>query len=164
VLKIALNQLVMGDGSVSDDEEVTYDSVKSSPKLGTGAAPSEKGKRLVRGGTMEEILQNQADAIAADVEKRMDEIFDEIPPNITFPNPEDYIPVEPEVLKMTKTAVDYTHDLLWSLGRPEAVADITLMTQIENATEMMGAVLTSITEIDMGEEEEQTETDPSEEE
>ena len=164
VLKIALNQLVMGDGYVSDDEEVTYDSVKSSPKLGTGAAPSEKGKRLVKGGTMEEILQNQADAIAADVEKRMDEIFDEIPPNITFPNPEDYIPVEPEVLKMTKTAVDYTHDLLWSLGRPEAVADITLMTQIENATEMMGAVLTSITEIDMGDEEEQTEADPSEEE
>jgi CheY-like chemotaxis protein len=164
VLKIALNQLVMGDGYVSDDEEVTYDSVKSSPKLGTGAAPSEKGKRLVRGGTMEEILQNQADAIAADVEKRMDEIFDEIPPNITFPNPEDYIPVEPEVLKMTKLAVDYTHDLLWSLGRPDAVVDITLMTQIENATEMMGDVLTSITEIDMGDEEEQTEADPSEEE
>ena len=100
VLKIALNQLVMGDGYVSDDE-VTYDSVKASPTLSSGATQSEKGKRLVKGGTMEEILQNQADAIAADVEKRMDEILDEIPEKITFPEPEEYVSVEPEVLKMT---------------------------------------------------------------
>ena len=142
VLKIAFDQLLLED-SDSDGEGVTYDSIKSAPKLGSGTKQSEKGKRLTKGGTMEEVLQNQADQIAADVEQKMDEILEELPEKITFAQDDEHISVDPEVLKMTKLAVDFTHELLWALGRPDAITDITLLTQLEDATEMMSDVLTS---------------------
>ncbi len=100
VLKIAFDQLLLED-SDSDGEGVTYDSIKSAPKLGSGTKQSEKGKRLTKGGTMEEVLQNQADQIAADVEQKMDEILEELPEKITFAQEDEHISVDPEVLKMT---------------------------------------------------------------
>ena len=84
----------------------------------------------------------------------MDEILEELPEKITFAQDDEHISVYPEVLKMTKLAVDFTHELLWALGRPDAITDITLLTQLEDATEMMSDVLTSLGEIDMGQEEE----------
>ena len=36
---------------------------------------------------------------------------------------------------------------MWSLGRPGAVSDVTLITQIEDATQMLSDVLESLPEI-----------------
>lgn len=154
ILKIAFDQLLLEDDQGEESSDVTYDTIKSAPKLSSDIKQSDKGKRLVKGGTMEEVLQSQADTIATEVEQKMDTILEELPEKITFAADEDHISVDPEVLKMTKLAVDYTNELLWSLGRPDAITDITLMTQLENAIEMMGDVLTSLGEIDMGDEEE----------
>ena len=52
---------------------------------------------------------------------------------------------------------ELVNDLMWNLGRPGAVNDLTLITQIEDITEMVGDVLTSfptITQIDGTDEEE----------
>ncbi|RZD45602.1 MAG: hypothetical protein CXT69_02275 [Methanobacteriota archaeon] len=139
-----------------EKEEITYKSLSSSKKLGGGETSSKptpskptlskQGIGLSRGSSMERILQSQADKIARDVERKMD-ILDEMPEIITFAKDDDHISVDPEVLRMTLLAIDYTNDLLWSLGRPAALNDITLLTQIENAAEMMADIQKSLPEV-----------------
>lgn len=163
VLRIVLDLLLMGDGLDSSGGGTTYDSMKSSPKLGEGATPSEKGKRMAKGGTMEEVLQNQADAIEMEIEGRLDAVLDDLPDRITYAAEEDLIPVDPELLKMTKSSIDFTYELLWALGRPDAVADITLLTQLEDATEMMGDALASFSDLDLDDDEEDAGDDSEEE-
>jgi len=148
-----------GDGEEESPEEVvseekgeiTYKSLSSSKKLGGGDTSSKptlskQGIGLSRGSSMERILQGQADKIARDVERNMD-ILDEMPEIVTFAKDDDLISVDPEVLRMTLLAIEYTNDLLWSLGRPAALNDITLLTQIENAAEMMADILKSLPEV-----------------
>jgi CheY-like chemotaxis protein len=134
-----------------EKEEITYKSLSSSKKLGGGDTSSKptlskQGIGLSRGSSMERILQGQADKIARDVERNMD-ILDEMPEIVTFAKDDDHISVDPEVLRMTLLAIEYTNDLLWSLGRPAALNDITLLTQIENAAEMMADILKSLPEV-----------------
>ena len=43
--------------------------------------------------------------------------------------------------KMTRLTNELVNDLMWNLGRPGAVNDLTLITQIEDITEMVGGVL-----------------------
>ena len=137
---------------VSEEKgEITYKSLSSSKKLGGGDTSSKptlskQGIGLSRGSSMERILQGQADKIARDVERNMD-ILDEMPEIVTFAKDDDLISVDPEVLRMTLLAIEYTNDLLWSLGRPAALNDITLLTQIENAAEMMADILKSLPEV-----------------
>ena len=47
---------------------------------------------------------------------------------------------------MTRLTTEMVHELMWDLGRPGAVADLTLMTRIEDAAEMLGDVLSSLPE------------------
>ena len=136
---------------LDEKEEVTYKSLSSSKKLGgddTSSKPtlSKQGIGLSRGSSMEQILQSQADKIARDVERKMN-ILDEMPEIVTFAKDDDLISVDPEVLRMTLLAIEYTNELLWSLGRPAALNDITLLTQIENAAEMMADIQKSLPEV-----------------
>jgi CheY-like chemotaxis protein len=136
---------------LDEKEEVTYKSLSSSKKLGgddTSSKPtlSKQGIGLSRGSSMERILQSQADKIARDVERKMN-ILDEMPEIVTFAKDDDLISVDPEVLRMTLLAIEYTNELLWSLGRPAALNDITLLTQIENAAEMMADIQKSLPEV-----------------
>ena len=54
--------------------------------------------------------------------------------------------IDPQVLRMTRLTTEMVHELMWDLGRPGAVADLTLMTRIEDAAEMLGDVLSSLPE------------------
>lgn len=132
-----------GDEGEAEKGDLTYESLKSKGTLGGGAKVSSKGRNLSRGNTMEDILQGQADALAEQVEDAMG-ILDEVPEGITFPEEDELIPVDPEALRMALLAVEYTNDLLWSLARPGALENITLMTQIENAAEMMDDITKSL--------------------
>jgi hypothetical protein len=53
-------------------------------------------------------------------------------------------PIDPEVLKLTRLTTEFVSDLMWNLGRPGAVSDITLMTQVEDAAQMLQDVLESL--------------------
>ena len=44
------------------------------------------------------------------------------------------------MLKLTRLTNELVYELMWSLGRPGTVEDITLITQIEDITEMVGDV------------------------
>ena len=97
---------------------------------------------------MEDILEQQAAAIQSDVESVMDGVLDERPELIALHPDEDLFGVDPEVLKLTRLTSELVYDLMWNLGRPGTVDDVTLITQIEDITEMVGDVLSSFPTVD----------------
>ena len=106
---------------------------------------------------MEDILEQQASAIQNEVELVMDEVLDEKPDLVALHPDEGLFGVDPEVLKLTRLTNELVYDLMWNLGRPGTVEDITLITQIEDITEMVGDVLSSfptVSAIDGNDEEE----------
>jgi len=100
---------------------------------------------------MEDILQNQADGIASEIENVMDGILDEKPDLVAIIPDHDQVVIDPAVLEFTRLVTETAHELMWDLGRPGNVSDLTLMTRVEDITEMLGDVLSSLPE---GEEEE----------
>ena len=154
MLRIALNHLVQDvdpeqlqdNENINDDKEESadapsYGEIGKGEKLGSGKATSSK----LKGGmtTMEDILEQQASAIQSEVESVMDGVLDEKPDLVALTPEDDLFGVDPEVLKLTRLTNELVYDLMWSLGRPGTVEDITLITQIEDITEMVGDVLSS---------------------
>ena len=92
---------------------------------------------------MEAILEQQAASIQDEVESVMDDVLDEKPDLVALRSENDLFGVDPEVLKLTRLTSELVYELMWRLGRPGTVEDITLITQIEDITEMVGDVLTS---------------------
>ena len=160
MLRIALNRLVgeasetsaqpeSKDGDGSDAGKSSIPSFKQMSKgkntLGGGAKPSNK---LKQSSSMENILQKQADNIEDEIIEIMDSILEEEPDLITIHEDEFKVKIDPQVLKMTKLTTEILHDLMWSLGRPGAVSDLTLMTQIEDAAKLTREVLDSLPELE----------------
>ena len=100
---------------------------------------------------MEDILQSQADGIASEIENVMDGILDEKPDLVAIIPDHDQVVIDPAVLEFTRLVTETAHELMWDLGRPGNVSDLTLLTRVEDITEMLGDVLSSLPE---GEEEE----------
>ncbi len=143
VLRIALNSIV-NDLDVPNTEGQDASAEVQSGKgkgatLGAGAKSSKLG-----GSSMEEILQNQADGIAAEIEDTMDEILSEEPELIAMLDDSSKTRIDPAVLSFTKLVSETVYELMWDLGRPGAVVDLTLMTRIEDATEMLDDVIKSL--------------------
>lgn len=151
VLRVALNNIVndldMPEDSPSGNVAGTaLPSAKKSATLGSKSSSSKLG-----GGSMEEILQTQAEGIASDIENMMDKILDEKPDLIALIPDENQVVIDPAVLEFTRLVAETTHELMWDIGRPGNVSDITLRTRIEDVTEMLADVLSSLPK---GEEEE----------
>ena len=49
---------------------------------------------------------------------------------------------------MTRLTTEVVSDLMWSLGRPGAVSDLTLLTQVEDAAQMLSDVLAALPEVE----------------
>jgi CheY-like chemotaxis protein len=144
VLRVALNNIVneLGPtanagaaGSVSGNLPTS----KRSSKLGSKSTTSKLG-----GGSMEDILQNQADVIASDIEGVMDSILDEKPDLVNIIPEHNQAAIDPAVLEFTRLVTETAHELMWDIGRPGNLTDITLSTRVEDVTEMLGDVLTSL--------------------
>ena len=143
MLRIALNSIVgdIDSSNVPSEQEATQNlpTAKKSAKLGSKSTTAKIG-----GSSMEEILQNQADSIANDIEDMMDGILDEEPDLVAILPRQDQIVIDPAVLKFTKLVAETAHELMWDIGKPGNVSDITLRTRIEDVTEMLGDVITSL--------------------
>tara|TARA_B100001250_G_scaffold402545_1_gene415791 strand:+ start:4787 stop:5881 length:1095 start_codon:yes stop_codon:yes gene_type:complete len=152
MLRIALNNLVqevdpndLERNDLEDSEEVkespSYDKMSKGEKLGSGNARSTK----LKGGmtTMEDILEQQANSIQDEISSVMDEVLDEKPELVALRSEEELFGVDPEVLKLTRLTNELVSDLMWNLGRPGTVEDITLITQIEDINQMVTDVLGS---------------------
>ena len=143
MLRIALNSIVGDIDSSNIPSEQAANQIlptaKKSAKLGSKSTNAKIG-----GSSMEEILQNQADSIANDIEEMMDGILDEEPDLVAILPRQDQIVIDPAVLKFTKLVAETAHELMWDIGKPGNVSDITLRTRIEDVTEMLGDVITSL--------------------
>ena len=146
MLRIALNSIVSDIDPNESNQASAGQSLPSknkSAKLG-----SKSGGKKVGGSSMEEILQNQADGIASDIESIMDDVLDEKPEMVALlPNKEQVV-IDPAVLEFTRLVAETAHELMWDIGRPGNVSDLTLMTRIEDVTEMLGDVISSLPEGD----------------
>jgi hypothetical protein len=148
ILRVALNSIV-GDLDSSNQGDATgglpqnLPSRKKSATLGSKSSPMK-----VSGGSMEEILQNQADGIADEIEGIMDGILDEKPDMVALLPNRDQVVIDPAVLKFTRLVAEQAHELMWDIGRPGNVTDLTLRTRIEDITEMLGDVISSLPEGD----------------
>ena len=148
VLRVALNSIV---NDLDAPSETTPGQVsgsvlptaKKSAKLGSKSSSSKVG-----GSSMEEILQNQADGIANEIEEIMDEILDEKPDLVALIPEKEQVEIDPAVLKFTRLVAETAHELMWDVGRPGNVSDITLQTRIEDVTEMLADVISSLPEGD----------------
>ena len=97
---------------------------------------------------MEDILEQQAESLEHEVAEIMDDVLDEKPDLVALRPEEELFGVDPEVLKLTRLTNELVYELMWSLGRPGAVEDITLITQIEDVTQMVSDVLDSFPTVD----------------
>ena len=141
LLRVALNRLVQSSEG-GDAQGPSFEDLKKKKSLGDlNEQPSP-----VSVGGMESILEQQAANIANEVEAKMDSILDEVPDQVALLPDDDLERIDPQVLRMTRLTAEMVHELMWDLGRPGAVADTTLMTRIEDATEMLGDVLSSLPE------------------
>ncbi len=158
-LRFALNNLVgaspaqtepTGKTQQSDDEQTsqqssnqpTIDSLTRKKKL--GESPSTGPTLAEAGDSMENILQKQADDIARDVEQTMDKILEEQPEFVAILEDDERVPVDPEVLNLSRLTYDYLETLFEQLLRKGAVSDISLLTQIEDGATMIRDVLSSL--------------------
>lgn len=121
----------------------SIDDLTKSVTLGSGEAPSKDGKggTTLDTGGMQDALQRQADQLAKEVEDAMDSVLDEAPPNVIEAAKEGVRDVDKETLAYVRLCVEDIRDLLWDLGRPGAVSDLTLMTRLEDATGFAEEVL-----------------------
>ena len=142
LLRVALNRLVQEGDASGEAAGPSFEDLKKKKSLGD---LNEQPAPISSGG-MESILEQQAANIADEIESKMDDILDEIPEQIALLPDDDMDRIDPQVLRMTRLTTEMVHELMWDLGRPGAVADITLMTRIEDATEMLGDVLSSLPE------------------
>ena len=157
MLRIALNHLVQdvspedlppqeNESSEQNEEAPSFGNISRGKTLGSGAGPSKPRKPRMT--SMEEILEKQAESLGDEVVAKMDEILDEMPDLVALKRDEELFGIDLEVLKLTKLTTEVVHDLMWSLGRPGAVSDITLITQVEDAAQMLSDVLESLPEIE----------------
>ena len=96
---------------------------------------------MLDSGGMQDALQRQADQLAMEVERSMDEVLDEAPPKVAEAAEDGVQQVDEETLAYVRLCVEEIRDLLWDLGRPGAVSDLTLMTRLEDATGFAEEVL-----------------------
>ena len=146
MLRIALNSIVSDMDPNESNQAPTGQSLPTTKKSAT--LGSKSGGKKVGGSSMEEILQNQADGIASDIEGMMDDILDEKPDMVALLPDREQVVIDPAVLKFTKLVAETAHELMWDIGRPGNVSDLTLMTRIEDVTEMLGDVISSLPEGD----------------
>ncbi|MDG1538248.1 MAG: response regulator [Candidatus Poseidoniaceae archaeon] len=147
MLRLALNKLVgEADGQADGGQKgPSFSDLKRSESLGKGKANAPLAA-MNQGfkSSMEDILEAQAQGLAQEVEDAMNGILDESPELITIHQESTMTPIDPEVLKLTRLTTEFVSDLMWNLGRPGAVSDITLMTQVEDAAQMLQDVLESL--------------------
>ena len=158
MLRLALNKLVeqaSADGELTPPKEgdTEHTSQQQSQKGPSSPSQAKRGqplggdaKKMIQSisSPMAGILEAQAQGIADEVEGMMDSILDEEPDLVALHGLDTMVPLDPEVLTMTRLTTELVSDLMWKLGQRGAVSDLTLLTQIEDAAQMMADVLDAL--------------------
>ena len=120
----------------------SFNTINKGATLGEGAAPSIESRGM--GSSMEDILEKQADDIARSVEAEMDGILDEQPDYVALLEQQDQIGIDPETLALTRLTAEVLTELMKALKRPGALSDLTLLTQVEDASVLAADMLDAL--------------------
>ena len=171
MVRLALNRLVGAEGATDEEgaasppavapthlpsgEEATSPTTSSLPSfksinkgatLGEGAAPSIGSTGV--GSSMEDILEKQAEDIARTVEAEMDGILDEEPEYVALLDQHEQVGIDPETLSLTRLTAEVLTELMQALKRPGALSDLTLLTQVEDASVLAADMLDALPKVE----------------
>ena len=93
---------------------------------------------------MEDILEKQAADIARQVESEMEGILSEEPDYVALLEEQAQIGVDPETLALSRLTAEVLHELMEALKRPGALSDLTLLTQVEDASTLAADMLDAL--------------------
>ena len=149
MVRLALNRLVGSTQEAVPKPAIATESnapsisdLNKGATLGEGATTSKRKTKI--SDSMEDILERQAEDIAEEVETSMDEILDERPEYVSLLEENEQVGIDPETLKLTRLTSELVHELMQALQRPGALSDLTLLTQVEDASGLMGDVLQAL--------------------
>jgi CheY-like chemotaxis protein len=154
MVRLALNRLVNSRGpmnpALGSSEHVeqpsaatasSFSDINKGATLGEGATPA---TLVGMKSAMEDILERQAQEIADQVERDMEGILSEQPAYIALLEEDRRISIDPETLELTRLTAQVLRELMDALQRPGALSDLTLLTQIEDASQMASDVLDAL--------------------
>ena len=168
MVRLALNRLVGAKDAGSDDDSAqapteaaaeaaaeeaptaspapaeipSFNTINKGATLGEGAAPSIESRGM--GSSMEDILEKQAEDIARTVEADMDGILDEKPDYVALLEDHDQVGIDPETLALTRLTAEVLTELMKALKQPGALSDLTLLTQVEDASVLAADMLDAL--------------------
>ena len=172
MVRLALNRLVGTEGATAEEgtaslpagtptqgasgEEATspttttsvpsFKTINKGATLGEGAAPSIGSTGV--GSSMEDILEKQAEDIARAVESEMDGILDEEPDYVALLDQHEQVGIDPETLSLTRLTAEVLTELMQALKRPGALSDLTLLTQVEDASVLAADMLDALPRVE----------------
>ena len=171
MVRLALNRLVGAEGATAEaapaspsvgapkqaatEEEATsptttsvpsFKSINKGATLGEGAAPSIGSTGV--GSSMEDILEKQAEDIARTVEAEMDAILDEEPEYVALLDQHEQVGIDPETLSLTRLTAEVLTELMQALKRPGVLSDLTLLTQVEDASVLAADMLDALPKVE----------------
>ena len=97
---------------------------------------------------MEDILEKQAEDIARTVESEMDGILDEEPEYVALLDQDEQVGIDPETLSLTRLTAEVLTELMQALKRPGALSDLTLLTQVEDASVLAADMLDALPHVE----------------
>ncbi len=157
MVRLALNRLVgsqdpaevasLGDTeSAANDDAApaapSFPTINKGATLGEGAAPNLGQGNM--NSSMEDILEKQANDIARQVESDMEGILSEAPDYVAILEEDEQVGIDPETLALTRLTAQMLHELMEALKRPGALSDLTLLTQVEDASSMAADMLDAL--------------------
>lgn len=157
MVRLALNRLVgsqdlaevasLGDTeSAANDDAApavpSFPTINKGATLGEGAAPNLGQGNM--NSSMEDILEKQANDIARQVESDMEGILSEAPDYVAILEEDEQVGIDPETLALTRLTAQMLHELMEALRRPGALSDLTLLTQVEDASSMAADMLDAL--------------------
>ena len=157
MVRLALNRLVgsqdpaeaasLGSTESAANDDVapnvpSFPTINKGATLGEGAAPTLGQGNM--NSSMEDILEKQANDIARQVESDMEGILSEAPDYVALLEEDDQVGIDPETLALTRLTAQVLHELMEALKRPGALSDLTLLTQVEDASSMAADMLDAL--------------------
>ena len=124
----------------------SFKTINKGATLGEGAAPSIGSTGV--GSSMEDILEKQAEDIAKTVESAMDGILDEEPEYVALLDQDEQVGIDPETLSLTRLTAEVLTELMQALKRPGALSDLTLLTQVEDASVLAADMLDALPHVE----------------
>ena len=137
LLRLAFDELILGaEVNVEIDEDLSEDERKSAIE----AAKSERRSRLI------DAMESQAEAIEEELDEQLERLLDPPEKIAILTEFTGMVPVDPNVLRMTRLSLEIIRDLFWDMGVPVREKLGIYSTQLEDAQQMVVDCLDALPE------------------